>query len=128
MSSELTINEKYLLHIIIDYQRRGKLFFYSNNKIADVLELKKSSISNIVSKLIKLGYIEKNKLSDGKRVLSYTHKPFQPLSIYPVQKYIDLKNENQKIPELEKQISELKKRILFLETENNNLLKQIEKQ
>lgn len=123
---KLYINEKYLLHLIIDYNKKSKVFFYSNKKLASIFEISTQSVSNMIAKLIKLEYIQKNKLPNGKRVLTYTKKPFKELTIFPVQKYVDLKEQNKELNDQVKEIKKLKEELEFYKNENKALSKQLE--
>ena len=116
--------EKCILQLIISMSEKNKKFFQTNDTLATVFELTSQSISSMISRLVKHGYLTKF-VSEGKRYLEYTGKEFKKIPfvvnysklnvIYnknQCKKYKDeclsLKSENQtlkeKIKELEGQL------------------------
>ena len=123
---KLYINERYLLHLIMDYNKKSKVFFYSNQKIATILDISKQSVSNLISKLIRLGYLQKNKMTHGKRILVYTKKPFKELAIFPSQKYGDLMSEKRELINRNKELEKVQSELEYYKKENAILTKQLE--
>ena len=114
--------ETTILCMLKEYSEKGKLFFYSNKRLAETLGVTKQTISNMISKLKRLEYI-KVELDDGKRILKYTHKEFKASPIYPRKKYIDMKLENDELPKLHKKIKELQVQLEYVKDENSVLRK-----
>lgn len=76
----LTINERYIL-TYIKYKTCGKYpqFFMNNESIAKQIGCKPSSAKTMVNRLIRLGYLNKGKDDNGRRVLNLTGKYYVPL-------------------------------------------------
>ena len=99
-SSELSLNEKYILHYIKNVTDGGKPFFQNDDTLAIVLEMTPKSVKRLVYKLIQNGYLNRIDANNGKRCLQYTGKEFVPLAIYPSYKDINIKillAENKKL-------------------------------
>lgn len=146
-SSDISLNEKYILHYIKNVTEGGKQFFQNDETLAIVLEMTPKSVKRLIYKLIQNGYLTKVDTSGGKRCLQYTGKEFTPLAIYPSYKDINIKlllAENKKLKKdlialqseydtvvvyrknLESKIIKLNKKIELLQEERDNMIITIE--
>lgn len=94
-----TFYEKYLLASIINITSKGKKFFQSNKKIAELLDISQNSVSTMISKLIKTGYLVKTN-QDGNRYLEYTGKEFKQIPVFINYKSMEsaaIERENKKL-------------------------------
>lgn len=99
-TSNLSLNEKYILHYIKNVTDGGKQFYQNDEALSLVLEMTPKSVKRLVYKLIQNGYLTKIDTNNGKRCLQYTGKEFVPLAIYPSYKDINIKillAENKKL-------------------------------
>lgn len=99
-TSNLSLNEKYILHYIKSVTDGGKQFYQNDEALSLVLEMTPKSVKRLVYKLIQNGYLTKIDTNNGKRCLQYTGKEFVPLAIYPSYKDINIKillAENKKL-------------------------------
>lgn len=76
-----TFFEKCLLQMIESMVSDKNNFFQSNEKIATIFELTPQSVSSMISRLVRYGYIVKT-IIDKKRYLKYTGKEYAKLPIF----------------------------------------------
>ncbi len=139
-TSDLSLNEKYILHYIKNVTDGGKQFYQNDEALSVVLEMTPKSVKRLVYRLIQGGYLTKLDTNSGKRCLQYTGKEFTPLAIYPSYKDINIKillAENKKLrKDLELYKSEyetmvvskqiLENKVKQLQEEKDNLIITIE--
>lgn len=93
--SDLSITQRVLLSYIKYRTNNNYKFFEGNDYIAKVLDLTPASAKVFVNTLIRKGYLYKEIDKKGRRILSLSGKPYQPL-------FEDMSNVDKKILKQEK--------------------------
>lgn len=70
-SSDLSLNEKVLLSIIIELSDKDNQCVASNKQLSKILNISKTSVSTGISKLINLGYLKPISFNGRQRILEY---------------------------------------------------------
>ena len=77
-ASEITVAERQILDFIKFRSNEKHRFFGSNEYLGDSIGLKKTSVKNMVNKLVRLGYLTRT-MEGKKRYLYYTGKKYEPI-------------------------------------------------
>ena len=73
-----TFYEKCVLQLVISMSKKNTKFFQNNETLASTFELTPQSVSSMISRLVKYGYLSKT-ICEGKRYLEYTGKEFKSI-------------------------------------------------
>lgn len=77
-TSEITVAERQILDLIKFRSNEKHRFFGSNEYLGDSIGLRKTSVKNMVNRLVRLGYLTRT-MEGKKRYLQYTGKEYAPV-------------------------------------------------